>query len=331
MLALVTLLLAAAPPEIALLCTDGAGHTGLHRATPGAPAASAALAALSHHPEGAVQGALLPGKGGAVVAVRELPGRDPSFADALYRLEPGKNPALLARGVAHGNAPLVSERGRLFVQRGVAGPESSDGQLRVDRLTIDEVNPKTGALRTVYATFGYTAFLAGHFEGELLVYRVGPEGSSLLAVQQDALAVRTLLASAPLARDFAVDARGAALLFTRGDPATGRFHVERLALRTLALRTLEQGGEDPALLPALLADGRVVVSAGPGRGLKLAGSDGPAIPSQGPAYDRLRAAAGEFLVGTQEGAHLTPWLLERGAAVPLASPSSDCIPLGFWP
>jgi hypothetical protein len=328
---LLALLLAAAPtpPEAAVLSTrPGDAFTELRFQPVGTRELTAPVARFEHLDDATALGALIPGTHQVVATATVFPG-DPSFASALVLLEPGRPMRVLADQVAVSNRPLVTAEGRVFVQRGIAGadvtPELPGGKpanalTRVDTLRIDEVR-LSGEPRTVLSFRGYTAFLAGSFGPELLVYRVGPAGADLVAVNPDTLAVRTLTQLEPLARDFVVDEAGHRLLFTLGDSAERAWHVESLDLVSLE-RSRLGGSRLPALLPFVLG-GKPARCAGPGAGTVF--TDGSrALAPQGPGFDHLRFVTRDGVrVGLDEVPSDFPRAFAvdaRGRNLPLAAP-----------
>ena len=278
-----TLLLLAAAPEVALLSTaPGAEVTELRFQPLGATRLTAPVARLSHVANETVLGAVIPGTRRIVAIAVTEPRKDLSFASGLFLLEANTPSRLLCDRVVLGSRPLVTAEGRVFVQRGRAT------ESRIDALTIDEVDLRTGRTREVLAFTGFTTLLAGSLGRELLVYRVGPGRADLVAVHTDALGVRVLIPSMqPLARDFALAADSRSIFFTQGDSATGRWYLERLDLQTLALTRLAEG-PTMALLPTPLPDGRVAFAPAQGAGLQdLAGST--VLESTGPGFERVRA------------------------------------------
>jgi hypothetical protein len=277
------LLLLAAAPDVALLSTAPEAEVTELRFQPlGDPRLTAPVARLSHVPLETVLGAVVPGTRRVVAIAVTEPRKDLSFASSLFLLEAGKPTRTLCDRVALSTRPLVTAEGRVFVQRGRATED------RIDALSIDEVDLRTGKTREVLAFRGYTAFLAGNVGRELLVYRVGTEGADLVAVHADALGVRVLIPSLPpLARDFALAADGKSLLYTQGDSTSGQWYLERLDLRSLT-RTRLAEGPTMALLPTPLPDGRVAFAPAQGAGLKdLEGK--PVLEASGPGFERVRA------------------------------------------
>jgi hypothetical protein len=304
MLALaLTVVLTAAPPEVALLSSRGDGDfTELRFQRPGAEL-SAPVAGFSHVRRATVLGTLMPGTRTVLAVAQTLNARDASFASSLVRLEAGREPATLVEHLALSTRPTVTRAGRVFIQR--AG-------------TVDEVNVVTGATRTIHRFEGPLLFIAGTFESELVLYRVGAAGADLVAVHEDALGVRVLVPRLPaLARDFSVD--GGSLYFTQGDGAAWR--VDRVDLRTGELNTVARG---PAvtLLPTVLPQG-LALSPGPGQGLRYVNA-GPALAARGAGYDRVRFVRDGWALGLDEVPSSFPTAfaveLKTGKALSIAAP-----------
>ncbi len=330
MSALLLLLLTAAPADVALLSTrPGDGYTELRFQPLGAKEPAAPVARFEHLDEATALGALLPGTKKVLATATVLPG-DASFASALVLLEPGQPARVLADQVAVANRPLVTAQGRVFVQRGIAGhaaaPElpgakPSGALTRVDTLRVDEVR-LTGEPRAVLSFSGFTAFLAGSLGTELFVYRVGPQGADLVAVQQDTLAQRVLTRLEPLARDFVVDEAGHRLVFTLGDSHEHLWRVETVDLSSGEREKLTTG-RLPSLLPFVLGR-QVLVCGGAGNGTLTAGGE-RALEAQGPGFDHLRFVTRDGVrVGLDEvpGDFPRPFAADaRGRRVTLAAPA----------
>jgi hypothetical protein len=283
----VLLLLAAAPPEVAVLSTPGAVETTeLRFQRPGETLAPAA-AHFDHVKGSTVLGSLLPGTHTVLAIAQTVDARDPSWAASLVRLEPGKPAVTLTDRVALSTRPLVTRDGRVLVQRGRAAEGTST-------ITIDEIDPRTGAARTIHSFSGHTAFIAGAFEGEVLLYRVGASGADLVAVHRDALSVRTLVPSmVALARDFTTDGR--ALYFTTAD--RDGWLVARVDLKTGEQRVMARGGH-VALLPTLLPEG-LALSAGPGEGLRYLDGTAALLPLNR-GFERVLAQRAGFAFALHE-------------------------------
>ena len=318
-LALLSLLTAASSPEVALLCSrPGTTTTELRFQPLGSNKVSEPVATFSHLESAGAFGTLLP-KSHVVLAVAETTMSHASmWHSEMFRLEPGVKPLALVDRVAIGTRPLVVD-GRVFLQRG------RDGENGVDAITIDEVNPKTGVARTIHSYAGFWAFIAGAFEGEILVYRSGPERADLIAVHRDTMGVRTLINQMPaLAHDFAVDANGRALYFTLGDQATGRWHVERVDLKT-GDRSRVVEGDEVTLLPTVLPGSKLAFSPGPALGLRAAESDTVVLASHGPGFERVRSITRDGIaVGLHEIPSEFPLTfaveLKTGKALTVAAP-----------
>lgn len=290
---LVFALLAAAPSfEVALLCTQPRGQsTELFFQRPGQPLGEPA-AVFRHRPGAEVKGTLLPGTRTVLAVADYARVRDLTFGAALFALEPGREPRLLTESVYHASRPLITPKGRVYVQRGKAGPEptpeqAAEGRLREDELFIDEIELSTGQARTVHAFRGYIVFLAGAHAERLVLYRVSFQQAQLLELEPDTGQERVLQASMPaFARDFVVDDATGALLYTQLDPQTRRWVVERQDLETLE-RTRLASGRSAALAPSFWPGGKLAYNPGGSAGLLVL--DGQrALAPLGAGVDYLR-------------------------------------------
>lgn len=291
-------LLLAATPEVAVLSTQpGTGLTELRWQPVGARQLAKPLALVSHLEDATALGATLPGSRTVLVTASAEPKKDLSFASWLWALEPGQPAKVLAKNLSISTRPLVTSQGRVFVQRGVAG-EAALGEPRVDALTIDEVDLRTGVLRTVYATKGFTTFLAGEHDGRLLVYVVAPTGASLVAVHPDALSVTVL--SSDLggpARDFVRS--GDLLAYAFGDAELGTWRLATIDLSSGARVVRDGGVRDMARLPFFVR-GQLGSLTAPGQA--LLGLEGQVLlKAQGPGYPHLRfVTKGGIAIGLDE-------------------------------
>ncbi len=319
---------ASSAPKVALLATrPGAAHSTLHLVRPGDTTAPAAVATLPHLEDGVVRAATLPASD-AVIAVAETEAtRDLSFNAGAFLVAPHAPPVKLCDRVVHASRPLVTAAGRVFVSRGVAGPEQP-GAARADDLTIDEVDAATGKTRVVHAFSGYLGFLAGALGREVLVYRIAPAGADVVAVDADTGKTRVVLASLlPYARDFSVDPASKALLFTERDESKSReWVVDRLDLATGARARLARGSS-MALSPFALPGGRVLWSPEGKDGLHALA--GPLPKLSGPLGDGADVVSsispdGAFLTGLHAppGRLAEPFVLSLadGRAARLAAP-----------
>jgi hypothetical protein len=252
----------------------------------GSGATSTVFRARIVHARGAVvRGDVLDGGRAVVLAADEAGATEPDWGAALHRVD-AAGARVLARGLYHASRPLVSADGSVYVERGASGPwptreEARAGRLRTDALTIDAIDPVTGAARTVATSRGYTLHLAGELGGDLVVYRVAYEGAELLAIDRASGQVRTVTALSPFARDFSIDAaRGAVVMSNRDEQDSRTWVVDRVDLRTGARERLHTQ-KDEAPVPYLTATGDV----------RWARDDAPATPHG--AFALRLAAAGE--------------------------------------
>jgi hypothetical protein len=221
-------------PVVALLAGEpDATRTHVVLCRPGSNGAPATVGSFEHVRGAVTRGVVLP-HSSVVLAVTDVAAmRERSWAGGLIRVEPGQPPRLLVDRVYHATRPLVSDATHVLVQRGVAGSEPTDTKrLRVDALSIDEIDADTGAVRTLHTWSGYETHLAGMLDREVIVSRVGPGGAELVAIDRDALSVRTIVGSWPaMARDFSVDTQTRELVVQQWtDTPQRQFTVERVDL-----------------------------------------------------------------------------------------------------
>lgn len=227
------------------------------------------LATVNHSKGSAIRGAAL-GDVAFVVASEEAP-RGTSYDGALYRIESGRVTRLCG-SVFRASTPIVTKSGRVFVARGVDGqdPPAAEAQklvLRTDQLTIDDVDPITGATRTVWKGTGYQAFLgAVTSRDELVVYHSTPSGASLFTLDPTTLATRAA-AVAPFARDFSFDKVHGAVVFANMSP-DGRHQVVSLDLASMSQKTLYNAAHDHPM-PFALPSGDVALSSDGDKGLAV--------------------------------------------------------------
>lgn len=215
------------------------------------------LASISHTHGSAIRGAVR-GEVAFVVASEEAP-RGTSYDGALYRVESGRATRLCG-GVARATTPVITSAGRVIVARGTDGPDPSPADankliLRTDALTIDDVDPSSGAIHTLWSGTGYQTFLTGVTPSdEVVAYHSEPSGTSLLIVG------RTSVPLLPFARDFSV--RGNTLVFANlGE-------IRSLDLTTFALKTLYVSAHDHPM-PFALSTGDVALSSDGDKGLAI--------------------------------------------------------------
>ncbi len=261
---------------------------GLGSGTP----SMAPLGSIDHVKGSAIRGAV---SGATVLVTAEEPApKGTSYPTALHRIDGGAR--RLCGGLTRATGPLVVD-GHVLVSRGLDGPEPLPGPatesltLRIDTLTLDEVDPTTGATRTVWTGAGYQAFLAGALGREAIVYLSQPSGATLFALDVTTLATRTLGVVEPFARDFSVDVARRALVFANGTP-TGRWQVESLDTTTFARTVLFASRVDHPM-PFALSSGDVVLSSDGDHGLLRLARAGMRQHLLSPAGDGSDAATHE--------------------------------------
>ncbi|WP_434046981.1 MULTISPECIES: hypothetical protein [Sorangium] len=323
----------AASRRVAILATyPGAAMTTLHIAALGGAKAGPALATLRHLSDAVVRAHVVPRTQIVLATADTSPSRDRSFNASLFRIEPQAAPVALCDGVVHASRPLVTADGRVFVSRGVAGPEPPpDGdltRLRVDRLTIDEVDLATGATRAVHRHTGYLAFLAGAWGGELVVYRVAPGSADIVLVNPDTGATRVIAPSIPpFARDFSIDAAANALVYQgRHEVDPGAWVIDRLDLNTGKRTRLETSASN-GLAPHAWPGGGLAYTPDRRTGLLLVGARAALRGPLGAGVDAVQAvspdAAWVAALHTSPSAFPVPFAIhaESGEVAAIPAPS----------
>jgi hypothetical protein len=322
-------------PTVALFATNpSATYSSLYLVRAGDGAKGTPVATFPHREGAVVRGAVIPGTASVLATADTLETRDASFNASLFRIDPHAGSTLLCDRVVHGSRPLVTPAGRVFVARGVAGPDLGSA-MRVDDLTIDEIDAATGTTRTIHAYAGYLTFIAGEIGGKLLIYRVGPDGADLIRVDPDTSVVHVVLpALLPFARDFSVaPAQGSAVFQERDEQNSRLWVVDRVDLKSGA-RTRLATGSNPTLSPYVLADGRVLYNPD-AQGLTILGTAGTLAPL-GPGVDVVQAEQGGFIAAlhTAPGQLPSAFALDvtSGVATRIATPSGARIVIaGFMP
>jgi hypothetical protein len=241
------------------------------------------LATIAHARGAVLRGDVVRGARAFVVAADDERDRGlGDFGSTLWRVDAAASRATeLARGLYHASRPLASNDGAIYVERGKRGAwptaeEARSGVLRVDALSIDAIDPTSGAIRTVYTWAGYTLHIAGEYGAELIVYRVEPRGADLVAIDRATGRSRVVTTLAPFARDFSIDgARGAIVMSNRDDKDAHMWLVVRVDLASGdATRIASVSDDAPA--PFALPGGALAFTA-PGRGgLSVIASPSPA-------------------------------------------------------
>lgn len=295
-----------AMPSVAIVTTLG-GRSELRLVRPDR---AGDVITTFEHLEGSVRAALLPD--GAVLAAAPLtPGDDRSFDGGLWKLEPS-GAELLCDALTHASRPLVTPDGRVFVARGTAGEWFTPTEMRVDHLTVDEIDPASGVVVTLHRFRGYLVHLAGWHDGRVLVYRVGPNIADLVAIDADSGDLKTVRKLPPFARDFSVD--GDRLVYRERDDRDSRvWVVETIDLSSGRSQRLHEGPSF-SVAPHAWPGGGIALSP-EGRGLELLGSRDRLHAPLGAGVDVVRAVSsdGRFvaLLHTREGALDVPFVVDR--------------------
>jgi len=314
-------------PRVALVATrPGAELSSLYLVRAGEPGDPAPVATFGHLADAVVRAAVLPGSDVVLATADTTPGRDASFNASLFRLTPHAPPVTLVDRVVHASRPLVTRAARIFISRGAAGPEV-DGQMRIDALSIEEVNGSTGQTRVVHAADGYLLFLVGAAGREIVLYRVLPKGADLVAVDPDSGALRPILKSMPpFARDFSIDAAGQRVVFqNRHESDAQTWVIEEVDLASGHKNRLFSS-PSMALAPALLPKGSLLYNP-PGRGLSTLDAEMRVSSPLGAGVDVVAASTADerwiAALHTQPSALSVPFVLETtsGAAAVLPAPS----------
>jgi hypothetical protein len=308
-----------AAPPIALLASSH-GRTELFVVRAGDRTPGPVLAAFDHV-DGSVRGALLP-DGSVLAAAPVRADSDRSFDGGLWRLETNGRARLLCDALTHASRPLSAD-GRAFVVRGATGAAPVEGAMRVDELTVDEVDPASGALVTLHRYRGYLVHLAGFHDGRVVAYRVGPGVADIVAIEAAGGAVSSLLPSLPpFARDFSL--AGDRLVFRgRDERDASTWVIDALDVGSSARQRLFQGASF-TLTPHAWPDGGVAFNAR-SDGLALLGSSDPVRAPLGAGVDVVRAISGDarFVAAVHTEVHSfeVPFVLERALGVSARLPA----------
>ena len=290
-------------PRVALLVTHANGpETGIVLATPGRPLPPP-VALVRHLPDAAVRGVLLPGTNAAAVVADDAPGGDRSWGSTLFLAGWGLSPKPLCDHVAFAARPLVTPDGRLVIARGEPGA-GRPGELRVDTLAVDEVDPVTGSVRPLFLATGYAAFPAALRGREVVVYLVEPEGASLVAVDRRDGRVRTVLSSIPpFARDFSLSPDGRLVYSNRDAVRRDLWTVESVDLATGEVRRLHSS-----------LFGRLAPHAWPGGSVTWNGERGDGLAGTSPSLSRpTEPGLLEVVATTRDGTFAAAHLLRPGS------------------
>lgn len=306
-------------PALAVLVGEPRGKTTSLRFADGMSTRLGPEVAALHHLEGGAVRASVTATGTVVAVADEDPGPDLSFAARLFALEEGRDPRELADRVVHASRPVPTHDGKVLVARGEPGAYPAAGAFRVDVLSVDEIDLTTRDEKTLYSSEGYLLFVIGEIGNEALIYRVGPDGAAIVAVDRATRHPREVAALPSYARDFSIDGP----IVTMLDRDAGDAHtwaVLRLDVRSGALsRVLD--GPSMTLSPFSLPGGDVLVTndAEHGASTLLKGPLAPSSVTQGldrgVAHGAALSASGAFLSGTTR----TTGELERAFVLELST------------
>jgi hypothetical protein len=210
----------------------GRPHAVDLRHGPAAPrGADAARFAGAHLPDAIVRVARLPEVDALVAVADRAPGPDRSWGSSLLYAAPGRDAVAVVDRVFYASRPLVLPTGEVIVERGRAGA-TTPGRVRVDELWLDAVDPRSGAVRTIYRTSGFEAYLCGLAGDEALVYLIQPGIASLRAIDWRSGRERVVVPDLPpFAHDFVIDGTSV-LVHNRDDQYRHVETVERIDLAT---------------------------------------------------------------------------------------------------
>jgi hypothetical protein len=296
------------------------------------------LAKLPHERGSAIRGTVHQGSL-FVTAQVEAP-KGTSFAAALYRVDAGKV-TRLCRDVESATTPMILSTGHVLVTRGVDGPEPTPAEskqllLREDEVSVDDVDPTSGAIRNVFRRSAYQVFLGAQMAtGEIAVYVSDRKGSSILALDPLTGGTRALAPKVmPFARDFSFDRTHGELVYV--DLAADRRSYEIVALEAaprLLLRTLNDHA-----MPFALPSGDVAFSSDGDHGLALLSTVSGVVRTRlisplGDGSDAVTHAGSGFVAlrhTTPSRVDVVAYDLSASRVVRLGAPPDHFVePLGF--
>lgn len=234
----------------------------------------------------------------ALLVAQTRPSRRSTYNSSLFAVAAG-GVRRLVDGLTDASRAMVTASGAVVVQRGEDRPEPEQHRaLReaTDALTLDVVDPRSGAVRTAWRGEGQIAFLAAAIGGdEVAVYHVSDAGSVLFALDVVTGAARVMARELFMARDFSYDASADAVVFARPSARGARLYE-------VASVPAHANGASPAVvwsaqsdhvMPRALRDGRVAVSLPGDRGLGVIARGALDATRVAPAGDGSDCALGE--------------------------------------
>jgi len=248
------------PPAVEVAVLSGAARgdtTSLYWVGPGDAKLPASAATLHHRAGAAVRGAVT-STGDVAVVADTAGGDDLSFAATLFIMRRGATPQTLVDRVVHSSRPLPLADGRVVVARGKVGASAGAGLARVDDLTLDAVDPKSGHATTLLSLRGFLLYTAGVVDGAILLYRITETGADLVTVDPATRAETSWLSGMPpFARDFSIDALNHRVVYVDRHPTDSRtWQLLSIDTKTHAQTVLAQSSS-LAMMPTALRDGDV--------------------------------------------------------------------------
>ena len=224
--------------------------------------------------------------------------RRSSYNSSLFALSAGAV-RRLADGLTDASRAMVTANGAVVVQRGEDGPEPEQRRVlreATDALTLDVVDPHTGAVRTAWRGAGQIAFLAAAIGGdEVAVYHLSDGAAVLFALDVVTGATRVMARGVEMARDFSYDPVADAVVFAR--PATWGaplYEVAAVPAHANGARAVVRwSGQGDHAMPRALRDGSVAISLPGDRGLGVIPRGGDDAARVAPLGDGSDCALGE--------------------------------------
>ncbi|MEM1033146.1 MAG: hypothetical protein AAGN82_22565 [Myxococcota bacterium] len=333
-------------PPLVVVSTDRSGHSRAYRLQAGEDWPTEPFATVLHRAE-ATPRAVLHSSGAVLLAASVGRERDRSFDYALFRLDRNGDTRELVGSLVHAGAPHLGPAAKnVLVVRGEAGSDAAPGG-RIDRFTLDAVDPATGTARTWHEFVGHHLHLAAVAADEVYLYRMHAEATASNLSRADLVAVdaagrvRVIRDEVlPFARDFSLDEAGRLVYRQRHPERSRRWQVLRLDPRagTPAVPEVLFEGDTFALAPHAWPGGGVVFNPRR-RGLqsldRSSPFEGPPTAPLGPGVDLVVGSHPDGFVAllhTEQSALPQPYVVdvESGAVVPFVPPAGERVAIaGF--